>query len=172
MWRSPITYFLRRNALTDVNDPYTKLCKELNLHEFLKSGDRAQVFFSGAVWQLAGSAWPSLSDDDALRLAKENLASCEYVGIYEHLMGSLDPPSYTFQWPQVDEFPQENVTKDRIRVADLDRSTVTRIRELSRLDAELYDYGPTTSSNARMSGRSCVSAAGSIRSARSFMASM
>lgn len=134
-------YFFNRNVLTDRTEPYTELCQDLDLPDFLNSGDQAPGFFNGAVWQLSGSTWPSLSDDEALQLAKEHLASCEYVGIYEHMVESLDLLSYTFQWPQVDELPRENVTRKRVRVADLDRSMVARIRELSRLDAELYDYG-------------------------------
>ena len=137
-YRSPLTAF--------ATDPLAQMSKDLSLEELVAQEPQGTLrfFFNTAVWQLAGlgfSKHQSGSEVEALRLAKDHLAQCDFVGILEQFTDSLDLMSYTFGWPPVEGIPKENVTPDRVPLRRIDPELQRRIRERSCLDMELYEYG-------------------------------
>lgn len=138
-------FYYRRipDGAAEFFEPHVRLCRELPLPEFLQHAGRLKAFFNDAVWRFAGLGrhGPFTPESDALALARERLASCDFVGIYEELADSVDLMSYTFGWPHIDGIPRENATSGRKPLRDIDPGTIRKIAEANALDAELYRFG-------------------------------
>jgi hypothetical protein len=139
-------YYFRRPTTLAPGDLEVQMSKELSLEELLsrEQNDALRLYFNFTVWLLAGMGdrrHAIDSETEALRLAKNHLAQCHFVGILEQFEDSLDLMSYTFGWPPVENIPRENVASDRMSGQRIDSGLRQRIRERCYLDMELYDYG-------------------------------
>ncbi|QKK06804.1 MAG: sulfotransferase family 2 domain-containing protein [Planctomycetota bacterium] len=79
---------------------------------------------------------PSLVDR-----AKALLDRIAFVGIQEQFDETLRLLSYTFGWPPVESFPSFNSAKVPFDASQLTDEVVGRVRELTTIDQEVYDYG-------------------------------
>ena len=140
-------YYYHRGLVAGASvGPEVQASRDLLLDELVAEGHQnaLRFYFNTAVWQLAGMGFAGYrggSETEALRLAKDHLAQCDFVGILEQIEDSLDLMSYTFGWPPVVEIPLENATSGRVRLEQVDSGLRQRIKERSCLDMELYDYG-------------------------------
>jgi hypothetical protein len=151
MLRDPVEhlvskYYFYRNAPDSGLDPMVRVSRQLSFEELVNQEPLGvlRFYFNFTVWQLAGMGFSKLRSDsegEALRLAKEHLAECCFVGIVEQLPDSLDLMSYTFGWPPVETIPRENVTTNRLISQHLEPELRKRIVERSYLDMELYEFG-------------------------------
>ena len=80
------------------------------------------------------------TDKDILVTAKHTLVhGVKHFGIYEHFDESIDRLSALIG-VSINAIPQENVSFNRQKVADLDRSTLDLIRQGNALDMALYEF--------------------------------
>ena len=139
-------YFFYRNNLPDSDDPAASLAQAMDLPEFLMSSNPAVVraIHNFAVLhfrRLAEDGYSTTSDDArSLAAAKEVLEEYDFVGIHEDLAGSVERMCSRFGWPAVRSIPAVNPTRQRTSLSGIDPALRARLREVNRLDTELYEH--------------------------------
>ena len=90
------------------------------------------------LWRDEEQTRAVLGDRRLLELAKARLERFAFVGLQDRFEDSLRLLAYTFGWPLPDRTPRENIRREsREKIPD---RTLARIRELTALDQELYDF--------------------------------
>src|ERR1700730_2489197 len=78
-------FFFRQldSNTTDAGAPPVRFCKELSLNEIVERRDEFKTFFNDAVWRFAARGRHSyaMPDNEAVVLACERVANCDFVGI-------------------------------------------------------------------------------------------
>jgi hypothetical protein len=81
-----------------------------------------------------------LPDSVLLQIAKENLEFMAFVGLTEQFRASMQLLCYTFDWRMPRDIPQINASPEPFDPSTLPPSTLERLKEKTRLDAELYEF--------------------------------
>lgn len=145
-------YFYYKNTVGESKQQSVINAQKLDLEsyiEYYKSKQRYGEIFNRQLWYLAGYQNPSLTDNELLEIAKENLAKIDFVGIYEEFAESIDLMCFDCKWPLVDSIPMVNVTNKKSTYADIDLSILEKIKELNSLDIKLYEYAVSLFKNKR-----------------------
>ncbi|MFZ5646008.1 MAG: Wzt carbohydrate-binding domain-containing protein [Bacillota bacterium] len=128
-------YFFRSNSFCEVAASHN-LAQYIDHFKRQKCGGVMNVH----IWHLTGQIDTTLSMNDLLEMARENLSNVDFVGIREFFADSLDLLCYECKWPAVQEIPVENVTGERSKVQEIDENIIDRIKELNRYDMDLYEH--------------------------------
>jgi hypothetical protein len=140
-------YYFYRHNVQDEDDQAVQLAKTMELQDFLMSEDPVvlqtiQNFAVRHFRQLSMDGYAGANDDaQNLTAAKEVLEQYDFVGIHEEFEDSLDMLCYQFGWPAVQTIPAINRALERKALDDLDPALHARLRDLNRLDIELYEHG-------------------------------
>lgn len=120
--------------------------KELCLLDFIRSEPQIAAPHLGNVqtWYLSSNEirrrpFRELRADD-LQAAKKNLEQCHCFGLVERVDESMTMLSHTLGWEPFAGLPHANSTRARPSVTDLDKPTLDSLRDLTRLDGELYRF--------------------------------
>jgi hypothetical protein len=147
-----ISYFRMRKRETDPISGFQT--KDVSLAEFVE-GAEIEVLSNNITKLFAGSedffssgknqtATPTdyyrLGHGD-LNLAKERLATCEFIGITEQFDQSVKLFNYIFGFPIPPQHREMNVAPGRERGARVEKATLNKIAEIQYADLELYSYG-------------------------------
>lgn len=102
--------------------------------------DDVERHFHGCseLWRDPEQARAVFGDRALLDLAKQRLERFAFVGVQDRFEEGLRLLAYTFGWPVPDRIPRENIRR-RSRETLAPR-TLERIRELTALDQELYEF--------------------------------
>ena len=100
---------------------------------FLASGDVNERFEYSDDYRI------SISRAD-LERAKAHLAACEFVGITERMVESIELLAYALTTAPLGEVSSANRTPGRPSIAELDDDTVAALRDLTAWDRELYTF--------------------------------
>ena len=136
-------YFYFKNNVGEVEQTSVVNAKKLNLKSYIEHYRHIQRYgdvFNRQVWYFAGIQDPTLTDNEVLEIAKENLSKINFVGICEELADSVDLLCYDCKWPLVNNIPVVNVTNKKPANVEIDRNTFEIIKELNDLDFQLYEY--------------------------------
>ena len=76
-----------------------------------------------------------------LDLARQRLREIAFLGLVERFQDSLFLLSYTFGWRPIPDATRLNVTPEKDKWKPADPETLARIRDMVRLDLELYQFG-------------------------------
>lgn len=147
--RHPVERFLSMyyyyRAVEEISrDETVRMAKALDLAayiDWLSETEEYEHVRIAQTWYMTGGLQTNTTVAERLDLAKENLASLDFVGITEHMADSLDLLCLDCCWPPATTIPQENVTARRPRLEDVDKGIIARIRDISGPDLELYAYG-------------------------------
>lgn len=137
-------YYYYRSVEEVTRDLTVRVAKTLDLGayiDWLSETDEYQHLRNAQTWYLTGGLMTKMSGAERLDIAKENLASLDFVGITEDMADSLDLLCLDCRWSPVERIPRDNVTARRPKMEDIDGDIVQRIREISSLDMELYANG-------------------------------
>jgi hypothetical protein len=130
-------YYFHRYEVQEVNQHMVSMAKKLDLLEFLES----QALANSYVHHYAPLSMTGYEEGpDLLECAKRSLNQFDFIGIFEHLEDSIDLLCYQLEWPPVHAIPHANLTGHRRQVNDLDDRTLLRLRELTNLDVQLYEF--------------------------------
>lgn len=146
--RNPIERFLSqyyffKNNVGDIKQPSVVNAKKLDLKSYVEYYGNKQMYgdvLNRQVWHLVGLQKPTITDNEVLELAKENLSKINFIGIHENLAESIDLLCYDCNWPLIRDIPVINVTNKKPVYSEVDKNTLERIKELNYLDFQLYDY--------------------------------
>lgn len=102
--------------------------------------DSVEDHFRGyaELWRDAEETKRVLGDRALLELAKERIAKCACVGFQDAFPDSMRLLAYTFGWPKPEAEPRKNIR--RTEKEELSDRVLGRIREITALDLELYDF--------------------------------
>jgi hypothetical protein len=76
-----------------------------------------------------------------LDLAKERLATFDFIGITEDFDESLELFAYVFDFSPIFDYKSRNVSPNRAKRHQIPQSKLDMLAELNQLDVELYEYG-------------------------------
>src|SRR5690349_3248214 len=76
-----------------------------------------------------------------LNLARQRLKEIAFLGLVERFQDSLFLLSYTFGWRPIPDATHLNVTPEKDKWKPADPEALARIRDMVRLDLELYQFG-------------------------------
>jgi hypothetical protein len=142
------------------NEYLVSMARRLELLEFLESADSniIQALANSYVHHYAPLAMVGHEEGpELLECAKQSLNQFDFIGIFEHFEDSIDLLCYQLEWPPVHEIPHANLTRHRRRVNDLDDRTLSRLRELTELDVQLYEFALASfRSNKRRMMTECI----------------
>lgn len=140
--RNPVDRFLSQYFFFRENS-FCKVAASHDLAEYIDAfrNQKCGGVMNVHIWHLAGQIDTTLSTNELLKLARENLSNMDFVGISEFYSDSVDLLCYACKWPAVVEKPVENVTGQRSKIQEIDEKIIDRIKELNRSDMELYEYG-------------------------------
>jgi hypothetical protein len=138
-------YYWRHNAALSPESPWLYIAQTMSLKEFVRSGHYSvrQGIENAQTWQLADDLrwrYRSVSERDALAVAKRNLDKFDFVGIYEEFDRSVKCMCKYLGVTAPSAVPRVNVTAKRPAVAELSPATIEAIAELNAADMELYKY--------------------------------
>lgn len=137
-------YYYYRSVEEVTLDLTVRMAKNMDLDtyiDWLLESEEYQHVRIAQTWYLTGGLMTKMSVPERIDLAKENLASLDFVGITEYMADSLDLLCLDCHWPPVERIPRDNFTARRPMMEDIDGDIVQRLREISSLDMELYAYG-------------------------------
>jgi hypothetical protein len=143
------TYFFWRNNVPGSPDvPYLHLAQTLPLDEFVQSDHYLvrQGIHNAQTWQLADDLrvrYRSVSENDALEVAKANLAKFAFVGLYESFPESVARLCDYLGVSTPRALPRENTTNWRQSVSELSPRIVEAVQERNAADIALYEYAKT-----------------------------
>jgi len=129
-------FFFRENSFCNVA-ANNELDEYIDFFSKQKCGGVMNVH----LWHLTGQINTTLSTNELVKLARENLSNMDFVGISDLFLDSVDLLCYDCKWPNVVEIPVENVTGQRFKIQEIDEKIIDRIKELNRIDLEIYEYG-------------------------------
>lgn len=148
-WRSH-----RWDHIEDLDLKGPRLAKSLSLAEFLESENSEAVLSvqNGQARQFVnGLRGPTgMSDEELLRVTKERLQQCVFVGLTEQFERSVKLLCYLFGWEVPPKAPRSNVSLENelddpryepVERKPLDDGTRKRILELNHVDVQFYEYG-------------------------------
>lgn len=153
-------YFWRHNAPLSPESPWLYLAQTKSLDGFVRSGHYTvrKGIENLQTRQIAEDlrwTYRTLSERDALEVAKENLGKFDFIGLYEEFEQSFERLCRFLGTQRPRAIPRVNVTKKRDSMTEIPQATLDAIRELNRADLELYDYarklfyGQVNASDAR-----------------------
>jgi hypothetical protein len=127
-------------------DPHYEKVKDMPLEEFAQKlsvgriGKNVQVYYIG---KLAKYNLHRLTHDEIMAIAHESLNRFAFVGILERFQDSLFLLSYIFGWKPILNSRRENVAGSPTakRYEQIPESTLEVLRDSTRMDQVLYDYG-------------------------------
>lgn len=123
---------------------FTKRANELSLLEFLQQEPELAHEWLGNVQTrslLAARPDQYSANAEMLDKAKQNLESCECVGLTERLGDSLGLLAHQLGWdPDLGSVPHENPTHGRPSVKDIDPPARDILTDWNQLDLELYQF--------------------------------
>lgn len=146
--RDPVDRFLSQYYYHRKAQVYA--AKVLDLHDYVEFHKdmrcnpvvNVHVFFlAGHVNTAADSADNAIPAQDLLQRAKKNLSQISFTGIYEYLQDSVDLLCHDCGWPPAGKVPRENINPSRPAAHEISGEILDRIRDLNKLDMELYQYG-------------------------------
>lgn len=82
----------------------------------------------------------AMPEGERRKAALDRLNRFAFVGLTEQLEESLRLLAFTFRWKDFDAIPRLNTAPQQLATAELSAEALTTIRELTRLDAELYAH--------------------------------
>lgn len=82
----------------------------------------------------------AIPEHEQLERAGARLDRFAFVGLTERMEESLRLLAFTFGWKEFDSVPHLNTAPRRLSAEELSGETLAAIRELTRLDAELYTH--------------------------------
>jgi hypothetical protein len=112
--------------------------KDVTLDEFLRRKDLIELMTNRSTAYLSGD----FKQPD-LELAKERLATFDFIGITESFNESLELLAYIFDFPPLSNYRTKNVSSVREDRDQIPQDKLDQIAELNWLDVELYEYGLT-----------------------------
>ncbi len=118
--------------------------KGISLKQYVESGLSTELD-NGQTRILAGigqGAPFGKSSEAMLEKAREHLNHCEVVGITEEFEGFLELLGHKMGW-KISGIADKNVTKDRVKLHNLDEDTLNVIKHYNRFDQELYQHACT-----------------------------
>lgn len=147
--RNPIDRFLSqyyyfKNNVGDIKQPSVVNAKKMDLKSYIEYYSHEQIYgdvLNRQVWHFVGLQKPTITENQILEIAKENLSKMNFVGIHESINDAIDLLCYDCNWPVLNNIPIVNVTNKKATYDDIDNYTLDRIKELNFLDFELYNYG-------------------------------
>lgn len=116
---------------------YSEIAKTISLKDFV-----AQGYFinNQQTKMLYGKDWEGRSDEELLKGAKDNLLKdFVFVGITEEFDKSLILLKLATKMP-LGIYRQQNITRDKPNVSEVDSETIELIRSVNRADIEIYNY--------------------------------
>lgn len=81
-----------------------------------------------------------IGEDEWLELAKKNLEKFNYVGLVETIEQDVSRIFTALGDDQPEELDRINVAENRKMIGDLKPTTVDMLREMTRIDQQLYDW--------------------------------
>lgn len=144
--REPITRLISNFQMRQrVSDPLVGLqstLRNLSLEEFLDRPDLVPVFANRATRLIGGTDRSRKGEViPNLELAKERLATFDFVGIVEHFNDSLDLFCHVFDFPPIRTERNLNISPNREARSDISAKILERIAEMESPDIELYKLG-------------------------------
>jgi hypothetical protein len=138
-------FFWRHDAPRSPEIPYLNLAQTLSLDEFVQSDHYlvGQGISNAQTWQLADDfrvRYRSVSEQDALEVAKANLSRFDFIGLYESFPQSAARLCDYLGVPVPPQLPHENETSNRWNVDELSPATVDLIKARNEADLALYEY--------------------------------
>jgi hypothetical protein len=127
-------------------NPATAKAKELSFADFVRYFIESPAIIHNPYthhFAAIGRDCPSYpaSDSALLAAAKRNLAAFNFVGICEELERSARVLCAALAWRHPAAVPHENRTSSGDWFSEIDPATMETLRERTRLDLELYQYG-------------------------------
>ncbi|EKQ50524.1 MULTISPECIES: Wzt carbohydrate-binding domain-containing protein [unclassified Clostridium] len=146
--RNPINrflsqYFYYKNNVGESRETSVVNAKKLDLKSYIEHYRHIQRYgdvFNRQLLCFTGFQKSSLTDNELLEMAKENLSKINFVGIFEEFNDSIDLLCYDCKLPLVNNIPIVNVTNKKPAYAEIDGDTLELIKELNDLDSQLYEY--------------------------------
>lgn len=83
---------------------------------------------------------PDIDDKSLLKNAKTNLDSCKFFGIQDYYSESLILLAYTMGWTAIGNKKRLMVIKGRKDAKDIPPEDIARIKDLTSLDRDLFEY--------------------------------
>jgi len=152
-------YYWRNNVAPAPSVPYLHLAQTLTLEEFARCGHPLvlQGIANTQTWQLACDfriEQRTMPDEQALAQAKQNLKRFAFIGFCEDFRGSAARLCSLLQVNMPAELPRENTTLTRPPVETISADTIQAIKDINRLDLQLYRYAQQLVSGAASASRS------------------
>lgn len=140
-------YFWRNMVPLSPHLSYVHAAQTQTLADFVQNQD--ELLLQGnqdlQTWFLADDfrrRYRRVSEADALAAAKANLRDrFAFIGIFEDYAESVDRLCQLLSRPIPKAIPMENRTLERASAGEINASVIEKIRDLNRLDIELYEYG-------------------------------
>ena len=114
--------------------------RRLSLRDFVREEpELAQRFFANEQLRFLTGFAPG-RPPDLVSLACDNLARCEVVGLTERFDESVDLLCHELGWEPFAKTAPQNVTRQRIKVADLDDETKEAVVKFLEPDIAIYEF--------------------------------
>jgi hypothetical protein len=136
-------YFFYKNNVSGIDLPAIINAKKLDLKsyiEYYRNIQRCGEVFNRQVWYFTGIQKATITENELVKIAKDNLSQMDFVGICEEIDDSIDLLCYDCKWPLVNNIPVVNVTDKKPDYAEIDSNTLEKIKELNDLDFQLYEH--------------------------------
>lgn len=136
-------FYWRHHSFEGVDDRLAKWAQEYDICTFYRMRENSNETSVTNFYTKHFSTRLSREMLDAasvISLAKRSLSRYGFIGIYEYMHDSMDIFCWQFRLPPVKKIPRVNVTAFRVGVDDLDKETLSRLKEMNDLDIQIYDF--------------------------------
>lgn len=125
-----------------LNNPHNKhdIVKSMSLEQFVRADvDTALDIHNWQTRIITSTMNPDKTPD--IGVAKKRLErDFAFVGFTERYNESMALLSYTFGWPQINEYETLNITPNRMSREDIPPDVVEHLLEINQIDLELYAF--------------------------------